>query len=52
MILNQWYAILPSKQVKSEQITAIKRLDMNLALFRNSKGELKKLEYMLTNKYF
>jgi len=40
MILNQWYAILPSKQVKKDQILAVKRLNLNLALFRNSKGEL------------
>lgn len=40
MILNQWYAILPSKAVKKEQVVGVKRLDLDLALFRNEKGEL------------
>lgn len=40
MINNQWYAILPSKKVKAGQIVAVKRLNLDLALFRNSKGEL------------
>ncbi|MGI6096449.1 MAG: Rieske 2Fe-2S domain-containing protein [Lachnospiraceae bacterium] len=40
MITNQWYAILPSKKVKSNQIVGVKRLNLDLALFRNSKGEL------------
>lgn len=40
MITNQWYAILPSKKVKADQIVAVKRLNLNLALFRNSQGEL------------
>ena len=40
MIANQWYAILPSKAVKADRITAVKRMGLDLALFRNSKGEL------------
>ncbi len=40
MIQNQWYAILPSKGVKRNGIVAVKRLNLNLAMFRNSKGEL------------
>ena len=40
MILNQWYAVLPSKAVDRRQIVAVKRLNLNLALFRNSNGEL------------
>lgn len=40
MIWNQWYAILPSKQVRKNQITAVKRLNMPLALFRNRRGQL------------
>lgn len=40
MILNQWYAILPSKTVKPKQLVGVKRLGMDLALFRNEKGEI------------
>ena len=40
MIINQWYAILPSKRVKADQIVGVKRMNLELALFRNSKGEL------------
>ena len=40
MITNQWYAILPSKKVKADQIVSVKRLNLDLALFRNSKGEI------------
>lgn len=40
MIMNQWYAILPSKAVKPNQIVGVKRLNMELALFRNDKGEI------------
>lgn len=40
MIQNQWYAILPSKAVKTNQITAVRRLNLDLALFRNSQGDL------------
>ncbi|HOO27632.1 MAG TPA: aromatic ring-hydroxylating dioxygenase subunit alpha [Lachnospiraceae bacterium] len=40
MIRNQWYAILPSRIVKTNQIVGIKRLNLELAIFRNNKGEL------------
>ena len=40
MILNQWYAILPSKAVKTNQIVGVKRLNLELALFRNSRGSI------------
>ncbi len=40
MIPNQWYAILPSKSVKMNQIVGVKRLNLELALFRNNKGEI------------
>lgn len=40
MIYNQWYAILPSKAVKQNKIVSVKRLNLNLVLFRNTKGEL------------
>jgi len=40
MIANQWYAILPSKAVKADRVTGLKRMGLDLALFRNSKGEL------------
>lgn len=39
MIPNQWYAILPSKAVKKNRIIAVKRMNRDLALFRNAKGE-------------
>lgn len=40
MIQNQWYAILPSKEVKINRIVSVKRLNLELALFRNDKGDL------------
>jgi phenylpropionate dioxygenase-like ring-hydroxylating dioxygenase large terminal subunit len=40
MIKNQWYAILPSAQVKRGRITAVKRLSLELALFRTADGTL------------
>lgn len=40
MIPNQWYAILPSRAVKTNQILAVKRLNLELALFRTATGEL------------
>jgi phenylpropionate dioxygenase-like ring-hydroxylating dioxygenase large terminal subunit len=40
MILNQWYAILPSKQVKKGSLCAIKRLNLELVLFRDKEGIL------------
>ena len=40
MIANQRYAILPSKEVCRNQIVGVRRLSMDLALFRSSKGEI------------
>lgn len=40
MIWNQWYAILPSQKVKKNQVTGVTRLNLPLALFRNSRGQL------------
>ena len=40
MIQNQWYAIIPSKKVKPGGILAVKRLSLELALFRTQAGEL------------
>ena len=40
MIQNKWYAILPSKAVRKNKITAVRRLNLDLALFRNGTGEL------------
>lgn len=40
MIQNQWYAILPSSKVKPGSITAVKRLNLDLALFRTQDGAL------------
>lgn len=40
MIYNQWYAILPSRAVKTNELLSVKRLNRELALFRNSNGEL------------
>lgn len=40
MIPNQWYAILPSKSVGKNEIVAVRRLNLDLALFRNSNGEI------------
>ena len=40
MIQNQWYAILPSKMVKVNQVIGVKRLNQELVLFRNPKGKL------------
>ncbi|MBC3888956.1 Rieske 2Fe-2S domain-containing protein [Acetobacterium paludosum] len=40
MIKNQWYAILPSKAVKKNKMLGVKRLNLDLALFRNTKNEL------------
>ncbi|MDD4200230.1 MAG: aromatic ring-hydroxylating dioxygenase subunit alpha [Eubacteriales bacterium] len=40
MIPNQWYAILPSKSIDKNEIASVKRLNLDLALFRDSKGEI------------
>lgn len=40
MIFNQWYAILPSKRVKENRLIAVKRLNLDLVLFRNARGQI------------
>lgn len=40
MILNQWYAVLPSRAVAKGAIVGIKRLGVDLALFRGPSGNL------------
>ena len=40
MISNQWYAILPSRAVKRGGILAVRRLNLDLALFRTKEGTL------------
>ena len=40
MIFNSWYAIAPSKAIKKGGITAVRRLGLDLALFRTNAGTL------------
>lgn len=40
MIQHQWYAILPTRYVKTGQIVGVKRLNMNLAIYRDQEGIL------------
>ena len=40
MILNQWYAILPSKKIKVGKVIGVKRMNMDLVIFRNKDGEI------------
>ncbi|NLI20945.1 MAG: aromatic ring-hydroxylating dioxygenase subunit alpha [Clostridiales bacterium] len=40
MIENQWYAILPSKEVRAGGLTAVRRLNLDLVLFRTQAGAL------------
>ena len=40
MIPNQWYAILPAKNVKRGALYAVKRLNLELVLFRDGEGRL------------
>ena len=40
MIPNQWYAILPSSKVKPGGIVAVRRMGLDLALFRTGGGTL------------
>ena len=40
MINNQWYAILPSGAVKRGGVLGVKRLNLELALFRDESGRL------------
>jgi phenylpropionate dioxygenase-like ring-hydroxylating dioxygenase large terminal subunit len=38
MIPNQWYVILDSKEVKKNQVIGVRRMGVNLVVWRNSKG--------------
>jgi len=40
MIFNQWYAILPAEAVRINKIIAVRRLNLNLAIFRDSNGSI------------
>lgn len=40
MIPNQWYAILPSQAVQKTHIVGVKRLNLDLALFRDESGTI------------
>lgn len=40
MIKNQWYAILPSKAIGRNKILGIKRLNLELAIFRDKSGKI------------
>lgn len=40
MILNQWYAIAPSGILKANEVKGLRRCGLDLALFRDSHGEL------------
>ncbi|WP_100065782.1 aromatic ring-hydroxylating oxygenase subunit alpha [Miniphocaeibacter massiliensis] len=43
MILNQWYAIASSKEVKNDKVLGLKRLNLELVLYREN-GKVKVLE--------
>lgn len=40
MIYNQWYGIVPSKEVRAGTLTAVRRLNLDLCLFRSENGRL------------
>lgn len=40
MILNQWYAVLPSTYVKKGEVFGAKRLGLNLAFFRTDSSKI------------
>lgn len=40
MILNQWYAVLPSTHVKKGEVLSAKRMGLNLAFFRTESGKI------------
>lgn len=43
MIKNQWYAIASSKEIKKNQLFSLKRLNMNLVLFRDNHNNINAL---------
>lgn len=40
MIKNQWYGIMPSKEVPKGKLVAVKRMGLELCLFRSKKGDI------------
>jgi phenylpropionate dioxygenase-like ring-hydroxylating dioxygenase large terminal subunit len=50
MIYNQWYAVLPSKAVKRNQVIGVKRLNLHLAFFRREDGVLGCVEDQCTHR--
>ncbi len=40
MIKNQWYAIMPSKEIRQDKLVAVKRLGLDLCLFRTDGGQI------------
>lgn len=40
MIRNQWYAIIPSNKIPKDKLVGVKRLNLDLCLFRNSDGDI------------
>lgn len=51
MIPNRWYAIAPSGIVKPDQVIALRRLGLDLALFRDAQGQLGALRDRCTHRY-
>ncbi len=40
MIKNQWYAIIPSREIRPDKLLAVKRLGLDLCLFRTDDGQI------------
>lgn len=40
MIKNQWYGIIPSKEIRKGKLVGVKRLGLDLCLFRTETGEV------------
>lgn len=40
MIPNQWYVILSSREVKKNQVIGVRRMGLNLVVWRNSSGKI------------
>ena len=40
MILNQWYAILESNEVKKEKQISVRRMGVNLVVWRSEDGQI------------
>ncbi len=44
MILNEWYAVLSSNEVKKNKVATVKRLGVDIAFFRDSQGKVWAIE--------